>query len=294
MEKICKKCGDKFTVTKYPNRKYCSPECNPWISTSITYKNCQECGAKLARKSNNGPPPKYCSEGCRWAAHYKRNPEKYSGKCDYCGKIIPVRRFGYKTKHCSAECRSKVAFKNKERECVVCGKVFKGSHPGKCCSSECQIEQTNKTIKESGKREPSIEKTCANCGKNFFVGYFQQWAEACSKSCSDAWYRSRNPDKVAANNARRRMREEVAFVEHVNPFDIFERDKWKCKLCGKKVNKDHRHPHPMSASIDHIIPLSKGGKHTKDNVRLAHLRCNVSRGNRDVMAVENGQFVIVI
>lgn len=33
-------------------------------------------------------------------------------------------------------------------------------------------------------------------------------------------------------------------------------------------------------SIDHIRPLSKGGTHTWDNVQLAHLKCNIKKGNR--------------
>lgn len=32
--------------------------------------------------------------------------------------------------------------------------------------------------------------------------------------------------------------------------------------------------------MDHVIPLTKGGNHELANVRLAHLRCNVSKGNR--------------
>jgi len=33
-------------------------------------------------------------------------------------------------------------------------------------------------------------------------------------------------------------------------------------------------PHPLSMSIDHIIPLSRGGTHEPDNVQLAHFICN--------------------
>ena len=48
-----------------------------------------------------------------------------------------------------------------------------------------------------------------------------------------------------------------------------------CALCGMPVDKHLKFPHPMSATIDHIIPVSKGG-HPADysNLQLAHLICN--------------------
>jgi 5-methylcytosine-specific restriction endonuclease McrA len=36
----------------------------------------------------------------------------------------------------------------------------------------------------------------------------------------------------------------------------------------------------MSATLDHVVPISVGGEHTRENVRCAHLRCNARRGNR--------------
>jgi 5-methylcytosine-specific restriction endonuclease McrA len=38
-------------------------------------------------------------------------------------------------------------------------------------------------------------------------------------------------------------------------------------------------PHPASASLDHRIPLSKGGSHTAENTQLAHLACNVRKSD---------------
>jgi hypothetical protein len=66
------------------------------------------------------------------------------------------------------------------------------------------------------------------------------------------------------------------FVDH----DIFNRDGWICGLCGKKINKSAKHPHPKSASLDHIIPLSMGGTHTVNNVQCAHLKCNLSKSKK--------------
>ena len=35
---------------------------------------------------------------------------------------------------------------------------------------------------------------------------------------------------------------------------------------------------PLSASMDHVIPLKLGGEDSEGNIRLAHLGCNLRRG----------------
>jgi hypothetical protein len=98
-------------------------------------------------------------------------------------------------------------------------------------------------------------------------------------------WRAANPEKAAAQNRRasqiRRARARaIGKIERYDPIEIFERDSWVCGLCGVPVDKTKKHPDPFSASIEHIVPVSRGGSDTRDNVELAHLRCNVSRGTR--------------
>lgn len=62
--------------------------------------------------------------------------------------------------------------------------------------------------------------------------------------------------------------------------EIAERDAWRCHLCGDLVDSQLSWPDPMSPSLDHVVPLSLGGSHTPENVRLAHVRCNSAKGNR--------------
>ena len=59
--------------------------------------------------------------------------------------------------------------------------------------------------------------------------------------------------------------------------EIFERDGFVCGICNEPVDMEVRYPDAMSASLDHIIPLSRGGGHVRANVRLAHLGCNARK-----------------
>ena len=53
-----------------------------------------------------------------------------------------------------------------------------------------------------------------------------------------------------------------------------------CALCGMPLDKTLKFPHPMSISIDHIIPVAKGGRSTLDNLQAAHLICNKTKGQK--------------
>lgn len=48
-----------------------------------------------------------------------------------------------------------------------------------------------------------------------------------------------------------------------------------CAICGEPVDKTLKTPHPMSAEVDEIIPVSRGGDPLAfGNCRLVHRRCN--------------------
>lgn len=65
----------------------------------------------------------------------------------------------------------------------------------------------------------------------------------------------------------------------------------KCALCGLPINKNLKYPDPMSISIDHIIPISKGGKSSLDNLQATHLICNKQKGTK-IIALSKKEIAI--
>lgn len=54
-----------------------------------------------------------------------------------------------------------------------------------------------------------------------------------------------------------------------------------CARCGHAINPTLDPRHPLSFTLDHIVPLSKGGDLLDPaNARSMHRRCNSARGNR--------------
>lgn len=54
-----------------------------------------------------------------------------------------------------------------------------------------------------------------------------------------------------------------------------------CGICGKPVDMSLKYPHPMSKTIDHIIPIAKGGHPSDlDNLQLAHWTCNRQKSDK--------------
>lgn len=68
----------------------------------------------------------------------------------------------------------------------------------------------------------------------------------------------------------------------------FEKNKKKifatqsvCGICGRPVDFSIPYPHPLSACIDHIIPIVKGGHPSDiDNLQLAHWTCNRQKSDK--------------
>ena len=52
-----------------------------------------------------------------------------------------------------------------------------------------------------------------------------------------------------------------------NRLQIYERDEYKCKYCGKQLTR-------FTATLDHVIPVTEAGTNSYDNLVTACLSCN--------------------
>ena len=252
--------------------------------------SCINCGKEIVSfEGRSGPKPKYCSNYCRGRYRYLY-PEKVGRApadkkvCLVCGATFAS--YSKKQRFCSVNCRgaSKRTLKGTTRKCVVCGNAFEPKHrDSKCCSSDCQIVLTNRKLKANGTRtKKTLKKDCVACGGTYYVSPFHGYSMYCSKTCADkAWRHKKRATKASAES------------EYYSIQEIHERDGWHCQICGKKVNPELKWPDTKSASIDHIIPLSKGGSNKKDNVQLAHLGCNSKKKNKQIIPNDKGQLMLV-
>ncbi len=53
-----------------------------------------------------------------------------------------------------------------------------------------------------------------------------------------------------------------------------------CGICGRPVDKSLRYPHPLSPTVDHIIPVARGGSSDIGNLQLAHRCCNRQKSDK--------------
>lgn len=88
-------------------------------------------------------------------------------------------------------------------------------------------------------------------------------------------WQQNNPERFQELVMRRRARLLNAKVGRVDLAAL-----WTgcCAICGEVMDPDLRHPDPMSKSVDHIVPLARGGSHSQQNLQYAHFVCNLRKG----------------
>lgn len=100
---------------------------------------------------------------------------------------------------------------------------------------------------------------------------------------SRARYNREHRETTIAWTQRRRARRAGVVVGEVDYKRVWKREKGICYLCGRPVAEGDIH-------YDHVVPLSRGGAHSEDNVRVTHARCNIKKGTKLVEELDLESF----
>ena len=133
-------------------------------------------------------------------------------------------------------------------------------------------EQKIQELADAGQMEMTV---CPVCGA------YTLRPKYCSDKCSGKAERKRH-------ELTREHRIKAAMVDKdITVEGLYKRDNGICYLCGKPCRLDdyiiqdgQKQCGDWYPSIDHVVPLARGGAHSWDNVRLAHRICNSRKADK--------------
>lgn len=263
-------------------------------ATRPTHITCARCGEQKAVEKR-GPVPAYCSGACRAGT---ANDRRIGIQCAHCRQPAKVRPGAM---YCSAQCRNAANYGKAKRNgkydemllsrrqqtearrqanarpCPYCpGQVLspRGKH---CGAAECK-RAFNAERARTWHRNYTAE-TGQRYGR---VNYPERESEYRRRRReAQGHWRKQYPERASLIDARRRMRMSQARTDEAfAPIDVHTRDEWTCQLCRLPIDPEVAWPDRMSPSIDHVIPLSRGGTHSMSNVQSAHLGCNSRKADK--------------
>ena len=239
---------------------------------------CAHCGASMEGKRAHAI---YCSRTCKSNERRKRAATLLAVKtraCVVCGVEFTLVKC---SKYCTPRCRAAAVRRragvlardlSQRRPCLACNRP---TTRGNFCSAKCR----------AGYEIPI--RPCGNCGTDFTPKTLAD--RYCSIKCRGRHSHSITPfvwsaGAQACYQRRRALIKGATVGERIVPADVYDRDGWVCGLCGDPVDRSLQYPDPMSKSLDHIVPVSRGGAHALTNVQCSHLHCNISKSDRLIAA----------
>lgn len=228
--------------------------------------------SNVCRDEYNKPAPRFCQE-CS-----ARNYRKYTNSL-YCSRVCRDVKD-------SQIARDKRLDTLKNRGMIVAGEL--NICQLKTCGIEFTVPVSGQKYCSAVCRNHSYSRDAISTGEvdasRVYFGqckYCEAWKSTRAKmainrlSCLDCQRRRMKENDTRKNHRRRAAGELVMTVQ-----SLAERDGIKCNICTKPVNMSKSGRDPLGPTIDHLLPVSKGGSNDSFNLALAHRRCNSSRGNR--------------
>ncbi len=140
------------------------------------------------------------------------------------------------------------------------------------------LQATSKVEKDLCEQEKARPLILASFTIQLYYKYYNEYKERDYVFYSEEIQEAINEAKKI-NKSKSLIQQERALMSDKLRFQVLKRDNYTCQICGKGA-KDG-----VELEVDHIIPVSKGGKTIIDNLQTLCQRCN--RGKRDKMMYDN-------
>ena len=136
--------------------------------------------------------------------------------------------------------------------------------------------------------EASSTLDCVQCGLEYEVGRgparirLLRLEGFCSTECLSDFKSLQNADnKYRYSMKSTAAKFNVSYDESITRREVFSRGNGLCYICGQLTHYENSDEYsPLLATVDHLIPWTRGGEHSWENVKLCCLRCNIVKGNR--------------
>lgn len=261
----------------------CNPPRTPYGKKSGA---CSGCGKRIWWNPRSSRPEPVCRD-CT------RAREPVLDWCSGCGNLHDPHRYGAARtlQFCSLECMLAGRRNRETRPCGQCGQSYKPWRDvSKYCSHACYSEAITTSALPSHQVVIPL-RPCDECGSLILSWHGRTLcSDECrrirgSRSTSKAIKRKYREDpefrdRMLSAGQNRRARglglDQITSPRTLVAF-LVERDQGICGICEEDVEDTEG---PMRPSIDHVIPLARGGRHEIANLQLAHYRCNLSKGAR--------------
>lgn len=255
---------------------------------------CRVCGLRTREQNTATPMCRSCKRGDP-VDHGNLNTYRRGCNCDACLEASRETQRDRRATGKWVENRSRVT-----KQCLRCGADFTTRRhvaAATLCRScrprttaqvrrdRCTAKQRTAAAGTTGMQRPYIAGYCVICHTPYCqraTGHdsrttYRRW---CTEKCRHTHLRNEARRQHQIAKARRRLSERAAFVQHVDRERVFAADGWRCHICNRKCRRNAPNGHPLEPTIDHIEPVSLGGRHEPENLRTAHRACNSKRGNR--------------
>lgn len=239
--------------------------------------------------TDRGKVRKYCSKRCRDTQNRRDARERGDAwatgghtipiVCHHCDTTFMGKRTtlnaDHQRRYCSMACQSE-ARSWRTRTILDCDVPWASCQS---CSAHF-IQRNNGTDCPSCNERKTLRKwvagSCRECGDTFVGRWHPMWpsqfcSDACHKKSAKRRYRQKHG---RAEEHRKRARRYGGRYEPVSRLRVFKRDGYICQICGEPTSAKYTFDDPLSPTLDHIHPMSKGGDHTYLNVQCAHAACN--------------------